>query len=249
MPGLTINDKFPNLKGSTQDTDSFDLYEYLDNSWGLVFMHPGDFTPVCTTELAASSRLDAEWQKRGVKVCGFSCNDADSHRAWIKDIKAATGADVKFPLFCDPNRDHATAIGVLDETNRDKAGLPLTVRSVFVVKPDKTIALMMTYPASSGRNFDEILRAVDTCQLTAKHSVATPADWTPGDKVIVNFPLTDAQATEKFGEGSYTIVDVPSEKGKDLPKHYLRFLPDPVNKKKETSFLGKIIGKKAQASQ
>ena len=241
--------QFPNLVGSTQDTDQFDLYQYLDGNWGLVFMHPGDFTPVCTTELAASSRLGPEFEKRGVKVCGFSCNDAASHRAWIKDIKAATGADVSFPLFCDPNRDHATAIGVLDESNRDAAGLPLTVRSVFVIKPDKTIALMMTYPASSGRNFTEVLRAIDTCQLTSKHAVATPADWTPGDRVIVNFPLTDAQATEKFGEGAYTIVDVPSEKGKALTKHYLRFLPDPETKSKKTGLLGKIMSAKTQSAQ
>jgi len=228
MP-VSINDKFPNLVGSTQDTDAFNLYDYLGDNWGIIFMHPGDFTPVCTTELAAAANLIPEFEKRGVKVCGFSCNDSESHSAWIEDIKVATGADVTFPLFCDPTRDHSLSLGILDQTNKDAKGLPLTVRSVFVLKPDKIVALMLTYPASSGRNFDEILRAVDTLQLTSKHSVATPANWKPGEKVIVNFPLSDAQADEKFGKEGYSIVEVPSEKGKNLSKHYLRYTKDPLN--------------------
>eukprot|EP00591_Stephanopyxis_turris_P004312 CAMPEP_0195520484 /NCGR_PEP_ID=MMETSP0794_2-20130614/16997_1 /TAXON_ID=515487 /ORGANISM="Stephanopyxis turris, Strain CCMP 815" /LENGTH=248 /DNA_ID=CAMNT_0040649855 /DNA_START=38 /DNA_END=784 /DNA_ORIENTATION=+ len=235
MGGPTINDKFPNIKGSTQDTESFDLYEYLGDSWGVVFMHPGDFTPVCTTELGAAAHLEAEFGKRGVKLCGFSCNDAESHKSWIEDIKVATGASVEFPLFCDPERDHATELGVLDETNKDAKGLPLTVRSVFILKPDNVIALMMTYPASTGRNFAEIIRVIDTLQLTAKHDVATPADWKSGDNVIVNFPLTDEAADEKFGKDGYTIVEVPSEKDKTLAKHYLRYTKDPVNPPKASS--------------
>lgn len=224
MRGLRINDTFPNLNGSTQDTNSFDLYQYLGDSWGVVFMHPGDFTPVCTTELGEAARLTPEFSKRGVKLCGFSCNDAASHRGWIEDIASATGEHVSFPLFCDPGRDHAFNLGILDESNKDGKGLPMTVRSVFILKPNKSIALMMTYPASTGRNFDEILRTLDSLQLTANHFVATPANWKKGEKVIVNFPLSDADADAKFGKNGYEIVDLPSEKGKTLSKHYLRYV-------------------------
>jgi alkyl hydroperoxide reductase subunit AhpC len=111
----------------------------------VVFMHPGDFTPVCTTELGKAALMSKDFEKRGVKLCGFSCNDATSHQAWIEDIKTATGGDVEFPLFCDPNRDFATMLGILDETNKGAKGMPLTVRSVFIIKPDKNIALMMSY--------------------------------------------------------------------------------------------------------
>jgi alkyl hydroperoxide reductase subunit AhpC len=193
----------------------------------VVFMHPGDFTPVCTTELGKAASMEADFTKRNVKLVGFSCNDNTSHKAWIADIKAATGADVKFPLFCDPDRAAATDLGILDSSNKDAKGMPLTVRSVFVLKPDKTIALMMTYPASTGRHFGEILRVVDSVQLTATDSVATPVNWQKGDDVIVNFPLTDAAADEKFGKGGYRITEVPSESGKDIPKHYLRYTKDP----------------------
>lgn len=228
MGGPTINDTFPNLQGETQLTKDFDLYEYLGGNWGIIFMHPGDFTPVCTTELGAAASLEPDFDKRNVKVCGFSCNDVSSHIEWINDIKVATGFQVNFPLFCDPDRAHATSLGILDETNKNAKGLPMTVRSVYILKPNKQIALMMTYPASSGRNFDEILRAVDTLQLTVDHSVATPANWKPGEKVIVNFPLSDAAATEKFGEDGYEVCKLPSEEGKDLAKHYLRFTADPT---------------------
>merc|ERR1712154_14758 len=132
-------------------------------------MHPGDFTPVCTTELGKAAELAPEFEKRNVKLCGFSCNDGESHRGWIEDIKAVTGHTVDFPLFCDPQRENAVQLGILDETNKDAKGLPLTVRSVYILKPDKT--------------------------------VAPPVDWKVGDEAIVNFPLTDAQADEKFGKG------------------------------------------------
>ena len=166
-------------------------------------MHPGDFTPVCTTELGTAARLCSEFEKRNVKMCGFSCNSSESHKDWIKDISIATGSNVTFPLFCDPERRHATELGVLDVTNKDAAGLPMTVRSVYIVKPDKNIALMITYPASTGRNFDEIIRCVDSLQLTTNHSVATPADWKKGEDVIVNFPLSDEDADAKFGKVSF----------------------------------------------
>lgn len=228
MGGPAINDKFPNLKGETQGTDAFNLYEYLGDSWGIVFMHPGDFTPVCTTELGKAAELKPQFSKRNVKLCGFSCNSADSHKGWIEDIKVATGFNVTFPLFCDPDRTVSTELGILDETNKNAAGLPMTVRSVFILKPDRTIALMLTYPASCGRNFDEILRVIDSLQLTCTHSVATPVDWKKGKDVIVNFPLTDSDADEAFGNGGYKVVDLPSEKDQDLPKHYLRYTKDPL---------------------
>lgn len=229
MPsGPTINDKFPDLQGSTQDSDDFSLHKHLGDSWGCIFMHPGDFTPVCTTELGAAAQIADKFEKRNVKLCGFSCNDASSHKAWIEDIKAATGADVTFPLFCDPNREHATELGILDETNKNAKGLPMTVRSVYILKPDKSIALMMTYPASTGRNFDEIVRVIDSLQLTANNKVATPANWANGEDVIVNFPLTDKDADDFFGPDGYRVVDVPSEAGKDIPKHYLRYTKDPT---------------------
>lgn len=215
--------------GATQDSDLFDLYQYVgDDSWAIIFMHPGDFTPVCTTELGEAAKRQDEFTARNTKLVGFSCNSAESHRGWIEDIKVATGApDLKFPLFCDPSREHAHKLGIIDETNRDAKGLPLPVRSVFILKPDKTIALMMTYPASTGRNFDEIFRVLDSLQLTVTQKVATPVNWKKGEDVIVNFPLSDADADAVFGKGGYTIKEVPSEAGRDLAKHYLRIVPDP----------------------
>lgn len=230
MPSLTINDTFPNLVGETQD-GAFDLYAYLGESWGCVFMHPGDYTPVCTTELGAAAGRSAEFAAKGVKLCGFSCNDAESHKGWILDIKAATGNDVHFPLFCDPTREFSTKIGVLDVTQKDTKGLPLTVRACYILDPKKAIKAAIIYPASTGRNFDEIVRTIDSLQLTSKHSVATPVDWKPGQDCIVNFPLTDADAEAKFGKDGFTIVPLPSEKdGKGVwmpAKHYLRTVKDP----------------------
>mmetsp|Transcript_55252 Transcript_55252/g.134221 ORF Transcript_55252/g.134221 Transcript_55252/m.134221 type:complete len:237 (+) Transcript_55252:100-810(+) len=236
MPSPSINENFPNLKGSTQNTDNFDLYDYLGDSWGLVFMHPGDFTPVCTTELGEAALRKMAFERLGVKICGFSCNDSESHKTWLADIKSVTGGEVDFPLFCDPDRSHATALGVLDESNKNDVGLPMTVRSVFILKP-KThqIALMMTYPASTGRNFDEIIRVIQALQLAESQNVATPVNWKRGDDVIVNYPLTNADADDKFGKDGWRKVDVPSEEGKDLPKNYLRYTKDPSDDKGESA--------------
>ena len=240
MPTLSINDSFPNLRGETQTDPEFDLYAYFGESWGIIFMHPGDFTPVCTTELGAAAALSTAFEERNVKLCGFSCNDAASHQAWLADILSYTGQTVEFPLFCDPTRSFATEIGVLDVGNKDAKGLPLTVRSVFVLSPDKVIKAVVTYPASTGRNFDEIIRLVDSLQLTASKSVATPAGWQPGKDVIVNFPLTDAQAESKFGKGGFTVIGLPSEENPESSpwgpdKHYLRVLPDPTTAKATSS--------------
>ena len=140
-------------------------------------MHPGDFTPVCTTELGQAALREPEFTKRNTKLCGFSCNDQKSHKAWIEDIVAATKGRVEFPLFCDPNRDNAVNLGILDETNKDAKGLPMTVRSVFILKPDKTIALMMTYPASTGSNFDKIICVLVSLQLTTNKYMSTLVNW------------------------------------------------------------------------
>jgi len=237
-------------------------------------MHPGDFTPVCTTELGKAANLESKFADRNVKLVGFSCNDAASHVSWIEDIKAVTGGQVDFPMFCDPDRKFAVELGILDKENADAAGLPQPVRSVYVLKPDKTVALTITYPASTGRNFDEILRVVDSLQMTSDSAVATPVNWKvrvqygtcvaptrrrpsyrryrrpprlsrnrlsgiffysfarprpqKGEDVIVNFPLTNADAEEKFGKDGFRIVKVPSEEGKDgLAKNYLRYTKDP----------------------
>jgi 1-Cys peroxiredoxin 6 len=189
-------------------------------------MHPGDFTPVCTTELGEAQKNKAEMDKRNVKMCGFSCNDAESHRGWIEDIKVATGCgEFDVPMFCDPNREHAVKLGVLDESNKDAMGLPLTVRAAYILKPDKSIALIMYYPASTGRNYDEILRVIDSLQLTVTAKLATPVNWTKGKDALVNFPLSDSDADDTFGKDGYKITEVPSEQGKDLAKHYLRWVP------------------------
>ena len=140
-----------------------------------------------------------EFEKRGVKVVGFSCNNASDHRKWIEDIKVATGHQVTFPLFCDPNRDNATWLGIIDEKNRHADGLPLTVRSVYFIDPKKRIKFVITYPASTGRNMAEILRAIDSVLLHETHVVATPVNWKKNDKVIVDLSLNDAEAKEKFG--------------------------------------------------
>lgn len=268
--------QFPDLLGETQDTDNFSLYEYLgSNSWGIVFMHPGDFTPVCTTELGAAQSLKEEFDARNTKICGFSCDDAAKHRAWIADIEAVTGQRIDFPLFCDPNRVHSIELGVFDPQLSDEAGLPLTVRSVFILNPKKEIALTMTYPASVGRNFDELLRVLDALQRASNFGVATPANWQPGDQTIVSYGMDDEKADEKFGkvntyaclpplcfytthfliehlshvtspQNSYTVAELPSEQGRDIKKHYLRYVDDPIltdTKSKQSSKLASRIGK------
>ncbi|CAJ1962697.1 unnamed protein product [Cylindrotheca closterium] len=228
----TIGDVFPNLKGSTQLSDDFDLYEYIGNDkWGLIFMHPGDFTPVCTTELGAAAGLASEFEKRNVSVVGFSCNNAQSHRDWIVDIKVATGEQVNFPLFCDPDRSHAKWLGILDQNNRDRKGLPMTVRSVYVLKPNKEVALVITYPASTGRNMNEILRVIDSLQVSHEYEVGTPANWTPGGRVLINATLSDNQAEGRYGREQIEYVDVPSERFSGaIRRHYLRYVNDPTVK-------------------
>ena len=260
--GFSHATQFPNLRGETQDTANFRLHEYLGDSWGIIFMHPADFTPVCTTELGAAQSLLSEFTLRDVKLCGFSCDDAIKHRDWISDIEVATGSKITFPLFCDPTRTHAIELGVLDPKLKDDDGMPLTVRAVYILNPQKEIMLTMTYPSSVGRNFDEILRTVDALQRAAKFGVATPANWQPGDKTIVSLEMDDKAATNVFGkvkffmptivsflycypcwffatslffQNGYATVKLPSERGKHVRKHYLRYTDDPLLKEKSQS--------------
>ena len=157
-------------------------------------------TPVCTTELAAIAETQQEFKNRNVKTVGFSCNDSQSHKEWIKDIKAATGQTIDFPIFCDPDRSNSTWLGVIDERSRDNEGLPSTVRSVYLIDPLMTISFVVSYPASTGRNTKELLRTIDSVQLAYDYSVVTPVNWVRGEKVMIAMDLSDKVAEKKFGK-------------------------------------------------
>jgi len=179
----------------------FNLYKYLGSSWGIFFSHPADFTPVCTTELGAVQRLLPEFEKRNVKVFAVSVDSVDSHHKWVKDINETQNVDLKYPIIADHDRKIATLYGMLDQTNLEKqTGLPVTVRSVFFIDPSKKVRLILTYPASCGRNFDEIIRCVDSLQLTDKNKVTTPANWKKGDDLIVAPSVNNENAKQLFGE-------------------------------------------------
>lgn len=187
------------------------FHAYLGDSWGILFSHPRDFTPVCTTELGAVAALKPEWDKRNVKVVGLSVDSVAEHHAWAGDIAEVTGHPLNFPLVADPDRSVATLYDMI----HPEADHTLTVRSVFVIGPDKLVKLTLTYPAATGRNFDELLRVIDSLQRTSQHKVATPANWTPGDRVVIVPSLSDEQAQETFP-------------GFETVKPYLRTTPDPA---------------------
>ena len=187
------------------------FHEWLGTSWGVLFSHPKDFTPVCTTELGEVARLKPEFDKRNVKVAGLSVDPLKDHTAWADDIRDTQGHALNFPLLADPDRKISNLYGMI----HPKANDTLTVRSVFIIGPDKKIKLMITYPASTGRNFEEILRVIDSLQLTANHSVATPVNWRYGEDVIIVPSVSDQQAREKFPGGWKTL------------KPYLRIVPQP----------------------
>ncbi len=208
MP-IKLGDKAPDFDVDTTE-GPLNFYEYLGDSWGILFSHPKDFTPVCTTELGMVARLKPEFDKRNTKVLGLSVDGLSDHKAWSKDIEQTQGVALNFPLIADPDRKVADAYDMI----HPKADNTLTVRSVFVIAPDKTVKLTLTYPASAGRNFDELLRVVDSLQLTAKHQLTTPANWQPGDDVIVSPKVSDEEATEKYGGFK---AEVP----------YLRIVKDP----------------------
>ena len=177
------------------------LYEYLGDSWGILFSHPADFTPVCTTELGSVARYLPEFSKRNVKVLALSVDGVDSHNAWIKDIEDTQSVEISYPIIADEDRSVATSYGMIHPA----ASSTLTVRSVFVIAPDKTVKLTLTYPASTGRNFDELLRVIDSLQLTAYEKVATPANWTTGDRVVIVPSVSSEDATKKYPQGFETI--------------------------------------------
>jgi len=216
---LSINSIAPDFQANTtQGPISF--HDWIGDSWAILFSHPKDFTPVCTTELGYMARLKPEFDKRNTKIIGLSVDPVDNHKKWSKDIEETQGSAVNYPMIGDPQLKVALAYDMLPEgagttsegrTAADNA----TVRSVFIIGPDKKVKAMFTYPMSSGRNFDEVLRLLDSCQLTAKHTVATPVNWRPGDDVIIPTSVTDEQAKAKYPAGFKTL------------KPYLRMVKQP----------------------
>ncbi len=207
---LRLGDIAPNFTAQTSDGE-LDFYEYLGNSWGVLFSHPADYTPVCTTELGRTASLKSEFDKRNVKVMALSVDTVESHKGWIKDINETQGVEVNFPIIADKNKTISEVYGMM----HPNASATLTVRSLFVIAPDKTVKLMITYPASTGRNFTEILRVIDSLQLTANYSVATPADWKDGEDCVVVPAIKTEDIPAKFPKG-YTEI-----------KPYLRMTPQP----------------------
>ncbi|AYQ31989.1 MULTISPECIES: peroxiredoxin [Runella] len=192
---LRLGDVAPDFQAdTTQGPISF--HEWLGDSWGLLFSHPADFTPVCTTELGKTALLKGEFAKRNVKVIAVSVDDLDSHARWVPDINEVNGTEVNFPIIADENRNVATLYDMIHPNASEKA----TVRSVFVIGPDKKIKLTLTYPASTGRNFNELIRVIDSLQLTAYNQVATPADWKPGEDVIVVPAVSTEDAQKKYSD-------------------------------------------------
>jgi len=203
-PRLRLGSKAPDFEAKTTHGD-IKFHEWIGDSWAILFSHPDDFTPVCTTELGEVARKGPEFEKRGVKVIGLSANDLTAHEAWIKDIEEVGGSiaetKVGFPIIADKERKIATLYDMLDyqdATNVDIKGLPFTVRTVFVIDPKKIIRLTISYPASTGRNFDEILRVVDSLQIGDKHRVTTPVNWKKGDPVIVHPSVSNDEASKLF---------------------------------------------------
>ena len=197
---LQLGDIAPNFQADSTD-GPIDLYQYLGDGWGVLFSHPKDFTPVCTTELGEVARLKPEFDRRGVKVLGLSVDPLHDHKAWAGDIAETQGHALNFPLLADPDRTVANLYGMIHPNANDT----LTVRSVFIIGPDKKVKLTITYPASTGRNFEEVLRVIDSLQLTAKHSVATPVNWTSGQDCIIVPSVSDEVAKTKFPGGWKTL--------------------------------------------
>lgn len=211
---LHLGDKAPNFRAQTTEGE-IDFYEFLGDSWGILFSHPADYTPVCTTELGRTALLKEEFAKRNVKVLAVSVDPLDKHFGWRNDIDETQNCHVDFPIIADEDRNVATLYDMI----HPNASATATVRSLFVIGPDKTIKLMITYPASTGRNFHEVLRVVDSLQLTSKHSLATPADWKPGEDAIVVPSVSTEDAIKKF------------PKGVKVVKPYLRYTPVPDENK------------------
>ena len=209
---LQLGDDAPDFTADTTE-GTINFYDWLGDSWGVLFSHPKDFTPVCTTELGEVARIKPEFDKRNVKVIGLSVDPLESHEGWSKDIADVTGNAPNFPMIADPDRKVADLYGMIHPNAADT----VTVRSVFVVGPDKKVKLTLTYPQSTGRNFDEILRVIESLQRTAKYKVSTPANWKPGEEVIIVPAVSDEDAKELFPDGWET------------KKPYLRLVKDPAS--------------------
>lgn len=193
---IKLGEIAPNFNAKTTEGD-INFHDYLGDSWGILFSHPADFTPVCTTELGTLARLKNEFLKRNTKVVAISVDNLDSHKEWVKDINETQQTVVNFPIIADDKKEVAELYDMINPGITDK----VTVRSVFIVGPDKKVKLTLTYPPSTGRNFDELLRVLDSLQLTAYHSVATPADWKDGEDVIILPSVTNEDALSKFPKG------------------------------------------------
>ena len=218
MP-LRINDEAPNFTAETTE-GTIDFHDWIGNGWAILFSHPKDFTPVCTTELGYMAGLKPEFEKRNCKILGLSVDGVRDHAAWSKDIENSQGHAVNYPLIGDPGLEIAKLYDMLpagagDSSEGRTAVDNATVRSVFLIGPDKKIKLSLTYPMSTGRNFDELLRVLDSCQLTAKHKVATPVNWKQGEDVIIVPAVSDDEAKEKFPDGW------------KAPLPYMRIVPQP----------------------
>lgn len=210
MATLRLGDKAPDFTAKTSEGE-INFYEYLGDGWGVLFSHPADYTPVCTTELGTVAKYKNEFEKRNTKVLALSVDPLDKHEGWIKDINETQNTTVNFPLIADEDRKVSTLYDMI----HPNASETFTVRSVYVIGPDKTIKLMITYPASTGRNFDELLRVIDSLQLTAYHKVATPANWKHGEDVVVSPSIPTEEAKTMFKKGVKEV------------KPYLRMTPQP----------------------
>lgn len=220
---VNLGDVFPNFTADASGgAGSIDFHKWLGDSWGILFSHPADYTPVCTTELSRAADMAPEFAKRGVKMIALSCDDVTSHDGWIEDIKGVREKkeDFPYPIIADPKRELAVKFGMLDPEEKDKAGLPLTARCVFIIGPDKKLKLSILYPATTGRNFDELLRVIDSLQLTATKKVATPANWKSGEDCMVLPSVKPEDLAATFPKG-VTIKEVASG------KQYLRYTPQP----------------------
>lgn len=196
MATLRLGDKAPNFTAQSSE-GNIDFYEYLGDGWGILFSHPADYTPVCTTELGTVAKYKEAFEKRNAKVLALSVDGLESHQGWIKDINETQQTTVNFPIIADEDRK----VSELYDMIHPNADSQHTVRSVFVIGPDKTIKLIITYPASTGRNFDELLRVIDSLQLTAYHKVATPANWQHGEEVVISPSVSNEEATSLFPKG------------------------------------------------
>jgi thioredoxin-dependent peroxiredoxin len=216
---VRIGDEAPDFTATTTDGE-IKFHQWIGNGWAILFSHPKDFTPVCTTELGYMARIQPEFQKRNTKIIGLSVDSVDDHRRWVKDIEDTQGAKVTYPMIGDPELKIAKLYDMLpaEAHGESKGRTPndnATVRSVFLIGPDKKIKLMLVYPMSAGRNFDEVLRALDAIQLNSSHNVATPANWHQGEDVIIPTSISDEQAKAKFPAGWKS------------PRPYLRITPQP----------------------